>query len=489
MPPHEPRSDQPPVAHVVPLYTLYSPGQVALATFLGTPLAGCWLIARNFKKLGARWSAWAILALGIAWTAGLCGLAVIGKLPGVVSLGSIPASVLLMRGLQGGALDRHASLGGKPTSWGYAVLGSLACLAIVFAAAVGVAIAYVVVTADPSVSAPNDSEVLYADGATEVDALRLRDALAKSEYFSGPSTVRVQRAGERWIVSYAVTDEGLRDPETARSLGDMSGWLSHEVFSDQPVDTVLIDEESVARVHVPFERRLQTLAWNTDELRYRELTGDQARAIGQALIAAGFFDDRDNVALAEQRVDAVHVELFRATSPARSQLDDLIYRSWATSLSAALDGAAVDLSFGDLEGSRYVTFRWVDHPPAPAHSPNHTLVFYRAGATPADAEAVAGVLDDPEHAFRAIVERDSNYDAPRFAVTLGDAPDAADRVARFARLAEPLSAALHGVPVDLRLADRDLATHTVLTWETRPKAKRGRQADLGFSTGDRDPDR
>ena len=32
--------------------SLYSPGQVAVATFLGSPLAGGWLIAANFHELG-----------------------------------------------------------------------------------------------------------------------------------------------------------------------------------------------------------------------------------------------------------------------------------------------------------------------------------------------------------------------------------------------------------------------------------------------------
>lgn len=31
---------------------LYSPGQVAGATFLGSPIAGCWLLAANFRELG-----------------------------------------------------------------------------------------------------------------------------------------------------------------------------------------------------------------------------------------------------------------------------------------------------------------------------------------------------------------------------------------------------------------------------------------------------
>src|SRR5262249_27031189 len=49
-------------------YTLASPGQAGLATFLGGPLAGVLLIARNYFKLHRRVAGVSTLAVGLAVT-------------------------------------------------------------------------------------------------------------------------------------------------------------------------------------------------------------------------------------------------------------------------------------------------------------------------------------------------------------------------------------------------------------------------------------
>src|SRR5436853_1654851 len=35
-----------------PIKRLYSPGQVALASFLGSPISACWFMRHNFRQLG-----------------------------------------------------------------------------------------------------------------------------------------------------------------------------------------------------------------------------------------------------------------------------------------------------------------------------------------------------------------------------------------------------------------------------------------------------
>ncbi len=47
---------------------LFSVGQITLATFLGMPIAGCLLLARNYRELGNGGAAWQSLAAGIAST-------------------------------------------------------------------------------------------------------------------------------------------------------------------------------------------------------------------------------------------------------------------------------------------------------------------------------------------------------------------------------------------------------------------------------------
>ncbi len=47
---------------------LFSVGQITLATFLGMPIAGCLLLAQNYRELGKGGVAWQSLAAGVAST-------------------------------------------------------------------------------------------------------------------------------------------------------------------------------------------------------------------------------------------------------------------------------------------------------------------------------------------------------------------------------------------------------------------------------------
>lgn len=47
---------------------LFSVAQITLAAFLGAPLAGCLLLAQNYKNLGKGRQAWQSLAMGIILT-------------------------------------------------------------------------------------------------------------------------------------------------------------------------------------------------------------------------------------------------------------------------------------------------------------------------------------------------------------------------------------------------------------------------------------
>ena len=47
---------------------LFSAGQITLATFLGAPIAGCLLLARNYRELGNGAAAWQSLVAGIVST-------------------------------------------------------------------------------------------------------------------------------------------------------------------------------------------------------------------------------------------------------------------------------------------------------------------------------------------------------------------------------------------------------------------------------------
>ncbi len=467
------RSDEAPHGFVLPLYTLYSLGQVALATFLGTPLAGAWLVARNFKKLGSAKTGWAFLALGLVWTAGLCGLGMLDKLPGTISLASIPAMVLLMRGVQGDALDRHTSLGGKSTSWGYVVAAGVACLAIVVAAVVAIALGYHLMTRAPSVEAPNGGAVMYVDGATEKDAMRLRDALADMKYWNSPSSVQLERESGRWLVSFVVTDRGLLDPEESRKFGDLADQISHRAFKDEPVDVALVDLYMVRHRMFRFEERLQVIALDSDEVRFRDITEEQARTIGRVLTDKHYFEKTGNVAQVEHKLGRLSIELWMPEDTAPTALEHLIHQTWALDLSRELD-REVDLRLGDLDGKTYASYPWSERPQPPVVVEDGTMVFYRDGGTMEEARRVgATVLEHDKDAdvMWAIVLRDDNFEPARAVVAIVGDDESPDLQHRLHQLAAPLSKALGNEPVDIRIVDDELALEVVLSWEKRPKSR------------------
>ncbi len=121
---------------------LYSPGQVALAAFLGTPMAGCWLLAQNFTVLGNPGAQRRALIGGVLGTLALIGVALL--LPA-----SVPNSVLpiaytfglreLAKSLQGAAFAAHLAAGRqKQSSWRAAGIGLLGFAVILGAVAVSV---------------------------------------------------------------------------------------------------------------------------------------------------------------------------------------------------------------------------------------------------------------------------------------------------------------------------------------------------------------
>jgi hypothetical protein len=123
---------------------LYSPGQVASAAFLGSPIAGCLLLSANFRVLAKpRERAQAIVG-GVVSSAALFAIAFAlpkstpNYLLPVVASGAMRA---IATKTQGPAFDAHLAAGGRRQSnWKVAGL-TLACLVGVMVIIVGLVFA------------------------------------------------------------------------------------------------------------------------------------------------------------------------------------------------------------------------------------------------------------------------------------------------------------------------------------------------------------
>jgi hypothetical protein len=132
----------------VPTERLYSLNQIAVATFLGTPVAGAWLTARNQETLGRAQESSRTWTIGIATT--LLLLVVSYLLPDRFPNSVLPlACALGFRALAearfGPAISAHRNAGGRWFSWWQVVGIGLLCALILVA--VVLVIAYVLIEA------------------------------------------------------------------------------------------------------------------------------------------------------------------------------------------------------------------------------------------------------------------------------------------------------------------------------------------------------
>ena len=110
---------------------LYTPQHVAGATFLGGPLAGCVLMATNFRRMGNSDAATGSVLVGLLATVALAmiGIFVPGLPSGFGTLACV-VSIFLMsmlaKNMQGEDLEAHTRAGGKTASgWAAAGIGLL----------------------------------------------------------------------------------------------------------------------------------------------------------------------------------------------------------------------------------------------------------------------------------------------------------------------------------------------------------------------------
>jgi len=114
---------------------LYTPGNVMLATFLGTPLGGSIVLALNESRLGRKDAAVFSIIGGLLGTTALLALSFVlpDNLPvgHFIGLGSLIALGSIARRRQGQLVSRHLAGGGKKGSgWAAAGIGLLSLVAV-----------------------------------------------------------------------------------------------------------------------------------------------------------------------------------------------------------------------------------------------------------------------------------------------------------------------------------------------------------------------
>jgi hypothetical protein len=243
---------------VISIHPMYSAGQVRLATVLGGPLGGGWLMALNYKRLGQPGKARASVGLSVLAMVALIAIGFATPGRSMSWLAIVPIFVMgsLAKSLQGAAYDRHVQAGGsRGSSWRAAGIG-LASLAICFGMIIGPAVFHELTTARDRVVV-GDSDVRYTNGATRAEAQAVSDTLVELGYLGAGrrSTVQVTLDHDRHVVELVVQDRAFSDDQLQQQFRELAARLSRKAFAGAPVDLWLTDDELEPRAKLTWETR------------------------------------------------------------------------------------------------------------------------------------------------------------------------------------------------------------------------------------------
>jgi hypothetical protein len=242
-----------------PYARLYSPRAVAGAALLGGWLAGCLLLASNYRRRKRRVAAWLLALIGILGAFSiLVALWKYADVPprlgavlylGPIFLAQLVGAALLLGGvaklLQGRTFAAHLKEGGKRAPFGGVAAMCLLCSGLLFL--LQAFLTYPVTwdgTGRGLEFAPNQ-ELYYTEGVTREEALRLGQKLREIGAFDDRGdrkTVILSKKDDLFVVRVFLREGAWMDEEVLAYFHELRGLLSKEVFADAPVEIVLCDQ-------------------------------------------------------------------------------------------------------------------------------------------------------------------------------------------------------------------------------------------------------
>jgi hypothetical protein len=279
----------------IPRFKLFDSNSVGLATFVGGPVAGSFLMALNYRRLGLKGKATSALIIGAIVTA----LAILigWNLPSSVNfplaLALLFATQRIARFLQGPAIQQHAQQGGSLASRWTAFASGLSFMAVLLTVAFmtmyksGGAFA-----ASKSVTIGRKDQVYYSGSATRKDAQTLGDALKKDAFFTDRGAdVLLAKGKDGTSLSFVVQDKFLSQPGILSSFEEVARQVAPTV-GGFPVQLQLVDAardvklaSTVGKLDFP----------GNDSIYYLgSIKRSEAQALGRSLQSVGFFEGRGN---------------------------------------------------------------------------------------------------------------------------------------------------------------------------------------------------
>ena len=293
-----------------PAYRLYDVGAVALAAFLGSPLAGTVLIASNYRKLGQGGNGFLALLLGAAASAAEIYIGFTSaKSPAIATLVLFAITWFAAMQLQGSAIKTHVAWGGQLFSYWRAV-GVATLTSLVLG---GGFVAYLYYTgqlqkfitqaenqqkqlqplqnpAQPpenTVTIGTKDQVVYSGTATANDATALGNALKAAGYFQDRGvTVQLSKGAGGTVIGFVVADGAWNQAGTLASFEEIARGVASTV-GGLPVQVQLLNSTQI----VEKSSTVGEVDFGGGDAVIYEGTATQAdaQALGQQFKTIGFF--------------------------------------------------------------------------------------------------------------------------------------------------------------------------------------------------------
>jgi hypothetical protein len=311
-----------------PAYRLYDVGAVALAAFLGSPLAGTVLIASNYRKLGNAGNGFIALMLGAAASVGEIYIGLTStKSPAIATLVLFAATWFAAKELQGHAIQTHVTWGGQLFSKWRAVWVALVTTLVLG----GGVVAYLyytgqlqkyitqaqqlqkqvqtpqnpaqapqspVTTPQNTVTIGTKDQVVYSGTATANDATALGNALKAAGYLQDRGvTVLLSKGAGGTVIGFVVADGAWNQAGTVASFEEIARGVASTV-GGLPVQVQLLNSTQI----VEKSATVGEADFGGGDAVIYEGTATQAdaQALGQQLKTMGFFAGKGaNVFLAK----------------------------------------------------------------------------------------------------------------------------------------------------------------------------------------------
>jgi hypothetical protein len=142
---------------------------------------------------------------------------------------------------------------------------------------------------DPSITIGTKDDISYSGSATKSDAQALGNALKEIGYLKDRGvSVSLAKGKDGTIVSFVVKQGAWNDPDIVSQFEEIGREIAPSV-GGFPIRVRLLNSDR----EVQKESAVGKIPFGKDDVYYAGLAGEaQAKALGQALTSAGFFENR-----------------------------------------------------------------------------------------------------------------------------------------------------------------------------------------------------